>query len=567
MEKNKFRDVPLFTTVKDVVLNSLKLYGDKEAFVIKEGGIKSKTYIKKTFKDLVYDINCFGTALFSLGLKGARVAVTGRNSYPWVVSYLANLFGGNVAVPLDKELQVNELEDSLARSEAVAIVYDSKYESKISEIKENGKTSLKYYISTEGGDLSFDSMLKKGEELIKNGDTSFTDVNPDPDAMSILLFTSGTTDKSKAVMLCQRGIACNICDMQMVEDIRPTDTNIAFLPFHHIFGSVGMLVMVSCGVKTTFPDGLRYIKQNLGEYGVSLFVGVPVLLDGMKSVVEREVKKQGKEKLIAVMRKVTRGLRKVKIDVRRKIFKQIIDALGGKMRLIISGGAPLDPATAEFFIDMGIDLVQGYGLTETSPVISAENERYIKRGSVGIPMRSLEVKTDNRDADGIGEIKVKGPTVMLGYYNNEEATKEVLDNGWFNTGDLGYIDKDGFLFITGRKKDMIVLKNGKKIFPEEMETLVNRIEGISECIVYGYSDDGGISYDKILCKAVYEPSAFKDKTEDEIHDIIWAQIKEINKTLPMYKYIKGLTVTDVPLIKTTTNKVKRNEELKLICGK
>ena len=567
MDKNKFREAPLFDTVKDVVLNSAKVYGDKEAFCIKVGSVKSKEYISKSFNDLVADINAFGTALFSLGLKGARVAVAGRNSYFWIVSYLANLFGGNVAVPLDKELQVSELEDSLVRSEAVAFCYDSKYQDKIDEIKANGKTSVTHWISTENGELTFECMLQKGRELLEGGDTSFTDAQPDPDAMSILLFTSGTTDKSKAVMLCQRGIACNIHDMQMVEDIRSTDTNIAFLPFHHIFGSVGMLVMVSCGVRTTFPDGLRYIKQNLGEYGVSLFVGVPVLLDGMKAVVEREVKKQGKTKLISIMRKVTRFLRKIKIDVRRKIFKQIINALGGKMRLIISGGAPLDPATGEFFMDIGIDLVQGYGLTETSPVISAENERYIRRGSVGIPMRSLEVKIDNKDADGFGEIKVKGPTVMLGYYKNPEATDAVLQDGWFNTGDLGYIDDDGFLFITGRKKDMIVLKNGKKIFPEEVETLVNRIEGVSECIVYGFSEDGGISYDKILCKAVYDAAEFKDKTSEEIHDIIWQQIKEINKTLPMYKYIKGLTVTDVPLIKTTTNKVKRNEEIRLINSK
>jgi len=567
MEKNKLREAPLFDTVKDVVINSAKVYGDKEAFCIKVGSVKSKEYISKSFNDLVADVNAFGTALFSLGFKGARVAIAGRNSYFWIVSYLANLFGGNVAVPLDKELQVAELEDSLIRSEAVAFCYDAKYQSKIDEIKTNGKTSVTHWISSEDGELNFDNMLKKGRELLEKGDTSFTDANPDPDAMSILLFTSGTTAKSKAVMLCQRGIACNISDMQMVEDIRSTDTNIAFLPFHHIFGSVGMLVMVACGVRTTFPDGLRYIKQNLGEYGVSLFVGVPVLLDGMKAVVEREVKKQGKTKLISVMREITRFLRKIKIDVRRKIFKQIINALGGKMRLIISGGAPLDPATGEFFMDLGIDLVQGYGLTETSPVISAENEKYVRRGSVGIPMRSLEVKIDNKDADGIGEIKVKGPTVMLGYYNNREATDAVLENGWFNTGDLGYIDKDGFLFITGRKKDMIVLKNGKKIFPEEVETLVNRIEGVSECIVYGFSEDDGISYDKILCKAVYDAGEFKDKTPEEIHDIIWQQIKEINKTLPIYKYIKGLTVTDVPLIKTTTNKVKRNEEIRLINSK
>ncbi len=562
--KYRNKEVIAFDNIKDIILNSGKLYGEKAAFIIKVGGVKSKTYITKTYNDLINDVYSFGTALFSMGLDGARVAVAGRNSYQWMVAYLANLFCKNIVVPLDKELQTAELEDSLVRSEAVALCYDSKYESKISEIRDGGKTSVKYWIPTEEGELSFDKVLEKGRKLMDEGDKSFVETQPDPDALAILLFTSGTTDKSKAVMLAQRGLALNIYDMDRTEDIRSTDTNIAFLPFHHIFGSVGTLFMLACGVTTTFPDGLRYIKQNLVEYGVSLFIGVPLLLDGMKSVVEKEVKKQGKEKLIKIMRKVVRFLLKLKIDVRRKVFSQIINALGGKMRLVISGGAPLDPATADFYKDIGIDLVQGYGLTETSPVIAAENMFYVRRGSVGVPLDSVEVKIDNKDADGIGEIKVKGKTVMLGYYNNQEATDAVLQDGWFNTGDLGYIDKDGYLFITGRKKDMIVLKNGKKIFPEEVETLVNHVEGVSECIIYGYSEDGGISYDKILCKAVYDETVFKGKTEEEIREVLWQEIKEINKTLPMYKYIKGLTVTKIPLIKTTTNKVKRAEEIKLI---
>lgn len=563
MEKNKFRDVPLFDDIKGLLYNSAKVYKNKEAFILKRTVNKEKIYIRKSYVDFLYDINCFGTGLYSLGLMGKRVAVMGRNSYEWAVAHFANLLGGMVSVPLDKELQVNELEDSLVRSKADAIVYDAKYEDKIAQIKLSGKANADYYISTEKGELNFDSLLNKGKELLDSGDKSFVDFVPDPDAMAILLFTSGTTDKAKAVMLCQRGIARNICDMQMVEDIRPTDTNIAFLPFHHIFGSTGLTVMLSCGVTTVFTDGLRYIKQNLKEYGVTLFVGVPILIDSMKAAVEKEVKKQGKEKLVAAMRKVTRALRKLHIDVRRKVFKQLIDGLGGYMRFIISGGAPLDPETMKFYDDIGIEIVQGYGLTETSPVIAAENEHFRRLGSVGIPMRSIDVKIDNKDADGIGQIKVKGDIVMMGYYENKEATDLVLEDGWFNTGDLGYIDKDGFLFITGRQKDMIVLKNGKKIFPEEVETLVNRIEGVKESFIYGYSEDGGISFDKIMCKAVYDPSVFKGSKE-ETHDHIWKEIKEINKTLPMYKYIKGLTITDEPLIKTTTNKIKRNEEIKTV---
>lgn len=565
MEKDNFKKATLFSNVKSLLENSVKRYGDDLAFIIKDGGAKSTNYIHKSYKDFLYDINCFGTALFSMGFKDKRIAVTGRNSYVWAVSYFATMIGGGVVVPIDKELGTGELEDSLIRSEASLIVYDSKYEDKINEIKANGKTSLTEYVSSEGDGLTFWEMIEKGRALVESGDTSFTSVDADPDKMSILLFTSGTTDKAKAVMLCQRGIVTNVYDMQLVEDIRHGDTNIAFLPFHHIFGSIAMLVMLACGVTTVFPDGLRYIKKNLAEYKVSVFVGVPVLIEGMRATIEKEVKKQGKEKLVKTMRSLTRGLRKVKIDLRRTVFGSILSALGGGMRLIISGAAPLDPDTSRFFDDIGIDIVQGYGLTETSPVISAENEKFRRKGSVGIPMKSIDVRIDNKDTDGIGEIKVKGPTVMMGYYKNEEATKAVLsDDGWFNTGDLGCLDDDGFLFITGRKKDMIVLKNGKKIFPEEVETLVNRIDGVSESFVYGYAEDGGISYDKILCKAVYDASAFDGKSEEEIYESIWQSIKEINTTLPMYKYIKGLVITTEPLIKTTTNKIKRNEELKTV---
>ena len=561
MEKNKLREVTFFDTVKGLLYNSADKYAGKDAFIIKKVNGKEKTYIKKTFKDFLNDINSFGTGMYSLGLKGCRIAVAGRNSYEWVVTHFASLLGGMVSVPLDKELGVTELEDSLARSKAEAIVYDIKYEDKILAIKENGKTNVKYFIPTESGDLNFWSILENGKKIIDGGNNEFENCILDPDAMSVLLFTSGTTDKAKAVMLNQRGIACNVCDMQMVEDIRHTDTSIAFLPFHHIFGSTGLTVMLSCGVTMVFTDGLRYVKQNLKEYGVTLFVGVPLLIDSMKKAVEKEVKKQGKENLVKTMRKVTKFLRKFGIDIRRKVFKQLIDGLGGSMRHIISGGAPLDPETMLFFDDIGVDIVQGYGLTETSPVISAENEKFRRLGSVGIPMRNVEVKIDEKDADGIGQIKVKGSIVMMGYYENQEATDAVLNDGWFNTGDLGYIDKDGYLFITGRSKDMIVLKNGKKIFPEEIETLVNRIDGIMESFVYGFSEDGGISFDKIMCKAVYDPTVIN---EEKAHDIIWEKIKEINKTLPRYKYIKGLTVTKEPLIKTTTNKIRRNEEIKTV---
>ena len=570
-EKNKFRDLEKFDTIKGVICNSAKEYPNEIAFVTKiKKEDKSIEYINHTYTDLLNDINAFGTGLYNLGLKDKRVAIVGRNRYEWVVAHLSNQFGGIVSVPLDKELQVNELEDCLVRSKVDAIVFDEKYEEHIKEIKKNKKTNLKEYICM--GDIqgykTFNEILKDGYKKIDEGQKYFIENEIDCEKMSILLFTSGTTSKSKAVMLCQRGIATNVWDLGISEYFSPDDTNIAFLPFHHIFGSTCLIFMLSRGVKTVFPDGLRYIKQNLKEYQVSAFVGVPLLIDKIYSNIEKEIEKQGKTKLINIVTKISNFLLKLHIDVRRKIFKQIIDQLGGKMRAVISGGAPLDGKVVRKFNEMGIHTVQGYGLTETSPVIFAENDYYKKAGSVGYPMRSVEARIVNKDENGIGEIAVKGPNVMLGYYEDEEATKKVLKDGWFYTGDLGYFDDEGFLFLTGRDKDVIVLKNGKKVFPEELETLVNRLDEVEECMVYGLARKEDKNDLKVCIKVVYNEQEVKEKyqdiSEDDLYKIIWDKIKEINKTFPPYKYIKSMILTKEPLIKTTTQKVKRKAELERI---
>ena len=568
--KNQLREVPKFKNIKEIVYNSVKLYADKIAFTIKEKKDDKVSYINVTFTKLLEDINSLGTALYKNGLKGKRIAIIGKNRYEWAISHLACLLGGIVSVPLDKDLQTDELEESLIRSKADAIIFDEKLLEKVSNIKEKGKTSITQFICMSDSDNfeSVKNLLKEGNELILKGEREYIDCEVDSYGMSILLFTSGTTAKSKAVMLSQYGIATNVYDMQIVESFYDTDTNIAFLPYHHIFGSTAMIVMLSCGTRTVFPDGLRYIKQNLIEYGVSVFVGVPLLIDKMYANIEKEIEKQGKTRLINFATKVTNILLKFHIDIRRKVFKQIIDGLGGKMRFIIAGGAPFDSKIERKFNDFGIHIVQGYGLTETSPVISAENDKYGKYGSVGIPMKNVEVKIVDKDENGIGEITVKGPNVMLGYYENEEATKEVLIDGWFHTGDLGYIDEEGFLFITGRKKDMIVLKNGKKVFPEELETLINRNEEIEESFVYGKVDKEDESKIKVAVKVVYNKEIVKEKYGDieyeKLYDIIWNKIKEVNKTLPRYKYITNMILTEEPLIKTTTHKIKRSEEYKRI---
>ena len=563
-EKNKFRDIEVFDNVKELIYNSAKLYKDNIAFVTKiKKEDKSIEYINHTYQDFLDDINSFGTALYSLNLKGKRVAVCGRNRYEWVVAHLSNLFGGIVSVPIDKELQLNELEDSLIRSKVEAIVFDEKYKDNILAIKENNKTNLKEYICM--GDIDgfkkFSDLLDKGRELIESGDKTFIENKIDADTMSILLFTSGTTSKSKAVMLSQRAIAADVADTLMAEGLYPTDTNIAFLPFHHIFGSTGMLVMLGAGVKTVFPDGLRYIKQNLVEYQVSVFVGVPLLIHKMYETIEKEIEKQGKTKLINKAIKISNALLKLHIDIRQVLFKPIIDQLGGKLRFIVSGGAPLDKNVAVKFNEFGVHLVQGYGLTETCPVIAAENDKYVKSGSCGIPLNHVTVEIANKDENGIGELRVKGPNIMLGYYENEEATNKVLKDGWFYTGDLGYIDDEGFLFLTGREKDVIVLKNGKKVFPEELEMLVDKLPEVEESFIYGMPQRGDKNNPMVSVEIVYNKDILKNTSEEELRKTLWNKVKEINKTLPPYKYIKNMVLTNEPLIKTTTQKIKRKEEL------
>ena len=562
------KEVQEFNNIKEIIYNSAKKYKDHIAFTIKHQNGKEVEYENKTYPDVLNDVNTLGKALYDLGAKGKRVAIIGKNRYEWVIAHLANLLGGIVSVPLDKDLQMEELESSLIRSKADYIVFDSKLTEKMQEIRNNNKTNLNEFICMDKkeGFLSIAELLEKGKK-IENDEYVKNEI--DNDAMGILLFTSGTTSKSKAVMLSQKNIASNIYAMQTCEDIRDTDTNIAFLPFHHIFGSTCMVMMIASGVKTVFPDGLRYIKKNLNEYKVTIFVGVPILVEAIYKTIMKEIEKQGKTKLIKTVIKFSNALLKIHIDLRRKLFKQVINALGGELRFVISGGAPADAKISKGFNELGIKTVQGYGLTETSPVIAAEDDNHMKNGSIGIPMCNVELEVVNKDEEGIGEIRVKGPNVMLGYYEMPEETAKVLKDGWFYTGDLGYVDNEGYIYITGRSKSLIVLKNGKKVFPEELETIINRLELVSESMVFGLPDKQDKNDVKLSVKIVYDKEIVKEKypekTEEEVYQIIWQQVKEINKGFPRYKHIQNMILTDKELIKTSTKKVKRQEEMKLIC--
>ena len=573
MKDIKILEAKEFNNIKEIIYNSAEVYADNIAFVIKNKLSKEVNYTNITYKKFLEDINCLGTAFYSLGFKGKRVAIIGKNRYEWAVAHYANQLGSIISIPLDKDLQLDELENSLIRSKADAIVFDTKLLDLIDSIKKENSTSIKEFICMDKIDnyKSIPELIVKGKEILEKGNKNFINNKIDNTVMSILLFTSGTTSQSKAVMLSQKNVASNIYAMQCVEDVRSTDTNIALLPFHHIFGSTGLLMMLACGVRTVFPDGLRYIKSNMQEYKVSIFVCVPLLSEAIYKAVIKEIEKQGKMKLVKSMIKISNFLLKLHIDVRRKLFKQILAALGGELRLIISGGAPADPLYIKGFHELGVETVQGYGLSETAPVIAAESCKAVRPGSVGAPMCNDTIEIVDKDADGVGEIRIKGPNVMLGYYEMPELTKEVLKDGWFYTGDLGYFDKDGFLYLTGRSKNLIVLKNGKKIFPEELETLVNRIDLVSECMVFGMPDKNDKNDVSVSVKVVYDEDVIKakyaGKKDDELDKILWDKIKEVNTTFPRYKHIQNLITSHVELIKTTTKKVKRQEEMKLILRK
>ena len=573
-DKSKIYDVEEFENIREIIKDVANRYPQNNAFIIKEKQNNQIKYKNITYARLLEEMNCVGTALVDMGLKNKRIAIIGQNSYQWALGYLAAVNGTGIVVPLDKGLPEEEIELSLKRSYSDAIIFDKKYEEIIRRIKERNSTNVKHFICMEEleGFINIDELIEQGKKLLSNGNNEYINAEINNEEMSIILFTSGTTALSKAVMLSHKNIASNIYALNSAEKIYSTDVNLAFLPLHHTFGSTGLLFFLSNGATNVFCDGIRYIQQNLKEYKVSVFVCVPLLLESMYKKIMNEVEKQGKTKLIKTAIKISNLLLKVKIDIRKILFKDIINNLGGHLRFIVSGASAIDEKVAKGFNDFGILTVQGYGLTETAPTLVAENEKCIRYGSIGYPLTNVKVKIDNKDEKGIGEIVATGPNVMLGYYENEEATNEIIEvdkdgTRWIHTGDLGYEDKDGYIFISGRKKNVIVLKNGKNVFPEELELLVNNLLYVEESMVFGMpkGDDLIISVKVVYNKEYKEEN---NLSEEEMQEKVWNDIKEINKKLTNYKHMKNLIITDEPMIKTTTAKIKRFEEIgKIVNGK
>lgn len=556
------------TDLKDMLKKLGKKYADNVAYQIK---IEEGKYQNITHREVREMIDALGTALIDMGLKGKRIAVIGENRWEWEIAYLAIVCGAGVVVPLDKSLPENELKSLIERSEVEAIFYSQKYETILENAKNEGVGKLKHLISMDleqhkKGIYAEKELIEKGNQLIKLGNKQFIKAEIDSEKMSIMLFTSGTTSASKIVALSHKNVCSNLMDIASVLDVDASDVFLSFLPLHHVFEcTVGFLFALYKGAKTVFCDGIRHIPENMREYKVTVMASVPAIYERIFKIIRRQLEKQGKVE--EILRKEEQ-YRNASMEKKKEVFQEIHDMLGGNVKLLISGAASLEAGIEEKYRLLGLNMVQGYGLTETSPVIAIGTKKYYKVGSIGKTVPSVKAKIINANQEGIGELVVQGPNIMLEYFGNRAETKKALVDGWFHTGDLARMDEQGYIFICGRKKSVIVLKNGKNIFPEEMENLINRIEGVEESFVFGKQMSEDKNDIKIFAKLVYNPeivkNTYKVQGEEAIYQAINEKVKELNRTMPHYKSIKGILLTQEPLIKTTTNKIKRQNNLQQI---
>ncbi len=556
------------TDLKDMLNKTKELYKNNIAYKIK---IEKDKYYTITHLEARNMVDSLGTALIEMGLKGKRIAVIGENRYEWQIAYLSIVCGTGIVVPLDKSLPENELMNLIERSEVEAIFYSSKYEETLKRCVLEGVGNLKHLISMDlkehkEGIYSEIELIEKGKKLLANGNKKFLDAKINPEEMSIMLFTSGTTAASKVVALSHRNICSNLMSIASILDVSEKDVMLSFLPLHHVFEcTVGFLMALYKGMEVTFCDGIKHIVENMNEYKITYMACVPAIYENIYKNILKKLQKEGR--LEETKQKII-DTKEYSMEEKKKVFQDIHNMLGGNVRLLISGAAALNGKVEEGYRDLGINLVQGYGLTETSPVIGMGNNRYHKVGSIGKAVPNVEAKIEDVNEEGIGELVVKGPNIMIGYYGDKKATNAVLKDGWFYTGDLAKIDEEGYIFICGRKKSVIVLKNGKNIFPEELEGIINRVEGVKESFVFEKRNTEDVNDIKIFAKIVYDKKiveeAYKTNSNIEIYNSINNQVKAINKSLPPYKAIRGIILTEEPLIKTTTSKIKRQEELKTI---
>ncbi|MCQ2554237.1 MAG: AMP-binding protein [Clostridia bacterium] len=564
----RFRNVPLMHDLREMIRYCADTYKDETAFIIKtKRATKTEKaeYFYRSFIDYRNDIEDLGLGLMKYGTKGKRLAIIAKNRYEWMVSYFAQVSGLGVVVPLDKDLPSEELRQSMIKAKVEVLVFDKDHKQVVCDALSCPELSSVTAVCMDGcDDLPFDAVaysdiVKLGKSATVEEKETFRNLPIDGTEMAIILFTSGTSGLAKAVMLSQFNITSNCKYTLDAEDIRRGDVNMAFLPYHHTFGCTGQIMLTFAGAATVYCDGLKYIQQNLVEYKVSDFICVPLIIESIYKKIMATVKKQGKMKKLETGMKISKLLLKLGIDKRRQLFKDIHDQLGGAVRYVISGASPLDPVVAEFYKAIGMEVFQGYGMTETSPVIASEGYKCTCPGTIGRGIPATEVAILNPNEEGIGELIARGPGVMLGYYEAPELTKEAIEDGWIHTGDLVCLTENQMIKICGRSKNVIVLKNGKNVYPEELETLISNIPYVKECMVYGEEKNG--TDDVIVAvKVVYMEDAFEGKSVEEINATVKSDIEKINDTVPAYKRINSITVTDTEMEKTTTGKVKRYKQ-------
>lgn len=560
-----------YKTIKEIFLKNTEKFSDRP-FILEKFNPK-EPFTEITYKEFKNDVVALGTALTKkYNLKDERIVIIGENTYHWYVSYMAAVCGAGIAVPVDKELPVNELENVIKRARASVVIYSTKRKENIKKV-EDSLPFVKYFMQMNsdeklnGRNIGLNTVISEGKKIVEKGDNSYLDIEIDPEEFKVLIFTSGTTSQAKGVMLCNRNLAENVNAVNPYVYLTENDRWFSVLPLHHCYEcSIGFLLPMAVGGSIAICQGLKHIVDDMKETKPTAMLAVPLLIESLYKKINKSIEKGGKAGLVNSMIHVTNALKAVGIDIKRKVFAEIYENLGGNLKIIVSAAAPIDPKAGKWVQDIGLMFLQGYGLTETSPIAALTPDYDPRLGSAGKALVCSELKIKNPNENGEGEVLIKSSTLMLGYYENEEATKEAIQDGWFNSGDVGYLDKDGFLFITGRSKNVIVTQNGKNIYPEEIELMLGKIPEIKECMVYGKEEEGNKEL-TITARVIPNYDEIKELhgeelTEEQIRNIIWEEIKKVNRTLTSYKAIKRLEIKKDEFEKTTTMKIKRFAELK-----
>ncbi len=548
-KKHPLYEVPYIEDLRDMLINSVNTHGEKAAYHKKVDG----KYADISFVEFYAQVRALGSYILkNCGLTGKKVALVSENRYEWVVCYMAVVVGGGVIVPIDKELPIDEICGLINDSGAEICLCSGKYADGI-----NAETvpALKFLINLDG---NYEDCMKEGREIYES-DKAYDSVEIKRDEMCALLYTSGTTGDAKGVMLSHKNIATNLINMGKQVKILKEDVFLALLPMHHTYQcTCGLLYPMYAGSSVAFCEGLKYVQKNMVEAGATIILGVPAIFENMYNKIIKTAKKQGSYSKLMTAVKINNLTKRVGLDLSSKLFSKVHESFGGKLRILISGAAAIDPKVSKGFRDLGILFLQGYGLTECAPIVGVNRDVDFRDDSAGMLLHGMEIRIDNPDENGIGEIVVKGGNVMMGYYNNKEATDAVLKDGWFYTGDLGYVDENNFIYITGRKKNLILASNGKNVFPEEIEGYLYKYAEIKECVVIGKENEK--TGDTEICAEIYpDYDKLSNLTDEQIMAKIEDIVREINEKIPLFKRIRNVHIRKTDFEKTTTLKIKRHK--------